>query len=639
MTFRNSPVFLASMVAGLTFSASTRTACAAETMTPAGKYVLLTLTFADAIGDPSLKPRDLVVQIPLRDGKLVPVPHGGAPTEGVGYVIPGSGVGRILKAELEIQPSSVKGPLAIQNWGTSYGGTFRGTSLTFTGQLNLQRTGDALSGSYAGEIEQGAIDNGPRGQPKKAVTGKVSGTLIEEATLARTNRLSAGTDYPSYFGTGDFAMPAGKQSLIDDLSRARFVWRSEEWLPCGSGNTSRSPVVPTCSLNGLLGMPIIQDGVIYISYFVPSGEELHSAYPAWLASNRGKSDPFHFWLTETAGRLGADDVLAAIDAATGKTLWRVIRRGQGTNWQGHKGGPNNLTPVVAEGKVFFAGSASMVYAVEARTGKLLWEYEPDGAAAIRRSKPMYVIGRRELGSPLMVADGVVVSLRGGGQHNVVGLDAQTGKKLWESPLGCPVRWCHDSKEYLLMTGQGKLVCIEPRTGKTMWEVPAGGQFVAVAGDRAVVEGVGSEQGRPVLCYHISATGAKQLWQIPVGGYDGQRPLSISQGRVYLTPAGKLLAVDLATGKLVGEIGAKGGNCMGGWAAGSKFFYTDDGKHGNPGHHWFDIAQPQPKLLWSGQVNVPLTTAYEAQITPLIVDGRLFIRGKDGIYCFDLRATP
>ena len=56
-------------------------------------------------------------------------------------------------------------------------------------------------------------------------------------------------------------------------------------------------------------------------------------------------------------------------------------------------------------------------------------------------------GRRRLGSPLMAVDlpgrkgGVVVSLNGTGQVNVLGFDTETGERLWEvKGYGCPNRW-------------------------------------------------------------------------------------------------------------------------------------------------------------------------------------------------------
>jgi outer membrane protein assembly factor BamB len=385
-------------------------------------------------------------------------------------------------------------------------------------------------------------------------------------------------------------------------------------------------------------MPIVKDGAIYISYFIPSGDAIDNAYKSYVETKKG-DDPLLYWLTTQAGRISADDVLAAIDPATGKTLWRAVFKDRGHNWQGHKGGPANLTPVAADGKVFFAGSAGVVYAVDAKTGQALWEHTPACAAEIRQiGGVIYAIARQALGSPLMYADGVVVSYEYGGRlwnaGAAIGLDAQTGRKLWALPGLSYLNRCTLNGKTYFLGGSNQTSCIEPKTGKVLWKVPCAGVPVA-RGDRAFMQESETQYGY----YKLSPQGAERLWSatLPKTDLNNSNDLvSLNATHALLASvANNLFRVSLADGK-VDSVTAGGHNGPGGWVAGDRYLYHSDCKHGNPGCEWYDVGSAAMKQLWTGLLPHPGTTSYGPQITCLVIDGRIYRRGKDGIYCFDAR---
>ena len=82
------------------------------------------------------------------------------------------------------------------------------------------------------------------------------------------------------------------------------------------------------------------------------------------------------------------------------------------------------TPIVIDGVMYVTGNWSMVYALNARTGKLLWRYDPQ----VPREWGMYaccdVVNRG-----VAVADGKVVF--GTLDARLIALDASTGKPIWE----------------------------------------------------------------------------------------------------------------------------------------------------------------------------------------------------------------
>ncbi len=109
-----------------------------------------------------------------------------------------------------------------------------------------------------------------------------------------------------------------------------------------------------------------------------------------------------------------DSSLYALDAATGRQLWRVKAR----NWVWG-------TPVLANEKLFFGDLNGYLYAVEPQSGQVLWDEQV--ADAIRggpifdpKSNRLYVTGREESNPGGVGTRGIIVAL-----------DVETHKIVWE----------------------------------------------------------------------------------------------------------------------------------------------------------------------------------------------------------------
>ncbi len=128
--------------------------------------------------------------------------------------------------------------------------------------------------------------------------------------------------------------------------------------------------------------------------------------------------------------LHADDVIVCMDAVTGKTLWKTVFAEKGCYQQGHKIGPVNNTPCVGDGKVFAMGSLGRVYALDAQTGKPLWEIPNITNVTLTSAEGF---GRFQGNWPVYV-DGVVVI--GNQVDTLHGYDAKTGAELWRARCNC-----------------------------------------------------------------------------------------------------------------------------------------------------------------------------------------------------------
>jgi quinohemoprotein ethanol dehydrogenase len=84
------------------------------------------------------------------------------------------------------------------------------------------------------------------------------------------------------------------------------------------------------------------------------------------------------------------------------------------------------TPLVVDGVIYFTGAYSVARAVDAKTGKLLWEYDPE---SIKNAGDRLVNMWDQNKGPAFWNGKVIISTIDG---RLVGLDAKTGRKIWET---------------------------------------------------------------------------------------------------------------------------------------------------------------------------------------------------------------
>ena len=121
-------------------------------------------------------------------------------------------------------------------------------------------------------------------------------------------------------------------------------------------------------------------------------------------------------------RVGNEEVLESLDAATGNSTWRYAYPTRYRDDFGFDEGPRAV-PVVADGVIYTFGAEGQLHAVDLAKGTRIWSED----TMKRFGVPKGFFGAA--GSPL-VEGGRVIANVGGDKAGIVAFEAKTGKVLW-----------------------------------------------------------------------------------------------------------------------------------------------------------------------------------------------------------------
>jgi outer membrane protein assembly factor BamB len=253
-------------------------------------------------------------------------------------------------------------------------------------------------------------------------------------------------------------------------------------------------------------------------------------------------------------RQGENEVMRAIDAASGKVVWErtypaPFEMNSGT--RRHGPGPKS-TPTFASGRLFTLGMTGRVTAFDAASGKELWQ--KPGAAV----QPMFHTAM----SPLV--DGGMMILHVGGHNDgaLTAFDPATGAVKWtwtgDGPAyGSPIIADLGGTRQVIVFSQKSLVGVDAASGQLLWSVPFEARSTTnsitplVYGNNMLIV---SGQGKALTSYLVANKGGK--WVADMAWENPQLSMSFSNGVVVgdaifsMSPlnSGQFFWADLKSGK-------------------------------------------------------------------------------------------
>ena len=177
----------------------------------------------------------------------------------------------------------------------------------------------------------------------------------------------------------------------------------------------------------------------------------------------------------TMYRRGNQDVVVALDAATGKTVWEYAYDAPFSAEYSMENGPGpHATPTVVGERVFTAGPTGKLHALDKKTGKLLWGHD-----LMNEYKGTIRVNGYAC-SPLAYRDTVIMQVGGAG-NSIMAFRQKDGAVAWKrhdfrnspsSPLVINV----DGQDQLVAFMYDEVVGVEPATGELLWSHPHKTEF-------------------------------------------------------------------------------------------------------------------------------------------------------------------
>ena len=333
-------------------------------------------------------------------------------------------------------------------------------------------------------------------------------------------------------------------------------------------------------------------------------------------------------------RLDRREVVEALEAASGETVWRHEYSTSYRDDFGFDEGPRSV-PVVADGRVFTFGAQGMLRALDLETGALVWAVDTRSEFRFRKG----YFGAA--GSPLVI-DGRVIANIGGPQAGIVAFDAVTGTQLWvatddEASYSSGVAAVFGGVPHVVFFTRNLLVGLDPSNGEIRFREPWRARLRAsvnaatpiVVGDAVFVS---AEYGPGAGVFRVRPGGGlEEVWRsddVLSNHYatsvhrDGT--LYGFHGRQEYGPSFR--AVDLLTGEVRWSLDRFGAGTV--LLAGDRLVVMRESGE-------LLIAEASPdgmNELASGRVLPPVVRAY-----PALANGRLYVRNGDTLVCVDLGA--
>jgi outer membrane protein assembly factor BamB len=164
-----------------------------------------------------------------------------------------------------------------------------------------------------------------------------------------------------------------------------------------------------------------------------------------------------------------EEVVAAIDAASGKTIWEFKYAAPTSGIQFDQGLGPHSTPLIAGTRLFAMSSRSELFAIDKATGKRIWTHD------LVKEFNAPLTGRGHSGSPILY-NGTIIVTMGGPNQAVAAFNQESGKLVWKAGYfvwapASPILIDVDTQPQLVVFGGDIVTGMDPATGRQLWKHP------------------------------------------------------------------------------------------------------------------------------------------------------------------------
>ncbi len=320
---------------------------------------------------------------------------------------------------------------------------------------------------------------------------------------------------------------------------------------------------------------------------------------------------------------GDQDIVRALDLKDGNEVWRFSYKDTGK----HNYGFARSTPTYADGKLYTISPIGNVHCLNAANGSKIWSMNMQQKFGGQKPTWHY--------SMSAVLDGDKLILCPGGQTGVVAVNKNTGETIWargnqDAPgYSTPaIATIQGVKQYVVFSAT-ELVGVEADTGKLLWRVPWETKYNVNAATPLVMQDfifITSGYNHGCTLIQMTPNGPKPIWENRELMAHFNSPIFYNNCFFGISDSGGMACINPRDGKALWRersIGNKGG-----------IVGVDDtiiALHGKRGEVvMFSNSYESPQIL--GRM---AGLGGQSWTAPIVADGKLIVRNKQAIACYDL----
>lgn len=166
-------------------------------------------------------------------------------------------------------------------------------------------------------------------------------------------------------------------------------------------------------------------------------------------------------------RQGADEVVEALRAADGRSLWKFSYETSYKDDFGFENGPR-ATPVIAAGRVITFGAGGVLHCLDLETGTKQWSIDTHAMFGVRKG----FFGAAS--TPLVLDGRVIANIGGPDGAGIVAFDVESGATVWaatdhDASYSSPVTARIDGALLAIFFTREGLVALAPETGRVVYQ--------------------------------------------------------------------------------------------------------------------------------------------------------------------------